>query len=263
VKDAPYERLKDDLGYLQLGRAAECFATLADQAKAEEWTHVQYLAAVIAEQASATTNRRLSARMRYARFPFRRTLSDFDFTFQPTVDKKLIEDLATLRFISENRPILFLGQPGCGKTHLAVALAIAAVEAGYRGYFATADDMVATLVQARREGSWASKLRSVTAPTVLVVDDVGLLPIERGGAAAFFHVVNTRYERGHPTIVTTNRGLPEWGEVFGDPVVAAAILDRLMHNAVVFNIKGPSWRMREHHALAEATTEPSGGRRRR
>ena len=84
---------------------------------------------------------------------------------------------------------------------------------------------------------------------MLVIDDVGLLPIERGGAGVFFHVVNTRYERGHPTLITTNRGLPEWGEIFGDPVVAAAILDRLMHNAVVFNIKGPSWRMREHHAL--------------
>ena len=112
---------------------------------------------------------------------------------------------------------------------------------------------------------WASKLRAYTAPTVLVVDDVGLLPMERGGAAAFFHVVNTRYERGHPTLVTTNRGLPEWAEVFGDAVVAAAILDRLMHDAVVFNIKGPSWRMREHHALEQAATgpdlDPDPGRR--
>ncbi len=165
----------------------------------------------------------------------------------------MIDDLATLRFIEENRPVLFLGQPGCGKTHLAVALATAAVEAGYRGYFTTADDMVNTLVKARREGTLASKLRTLTAPSVLVIDDVGLLPIERGGAGAFFHVVNTRYERGHPTIITTNRGLPEWGEIFGDPVVAAAILDRLMHKAVVFNIKGPSWRMREHHALETAS----------
>ncbi len=91
----------------------------------------------------------------------------------------------------------------------------------------------------------------------LVVDDVGLLPIDHNGAAVFFHVINTRYERGHPTLVTTNRGLPEWGDVFGDPVVASAILDRLMHNAVVFNIRGPSWRMREHHALHTATTTPS------
>jgi len=203
------------------------------------------------------------ARLRFARFPYHRTLEDFDFEFQPSLDRKLVADMATLRFIAENRPVLFLGQPGCGKTHLAVALATKAVEAGYRGYFTTADDMVVTRVQARREGKWASKLKTLTAPTVLVIDDVGLLPMERGAAAAFFHVVNTRYERGHPTFVTTNRGLPEWGEVFGDPVVAAAILDRLMHNAVVFNIKGPSWRMREHHALEEATTDEQTERGRR
>lgn len=252
-----YEQLKDDLGYLQLGRAAEVFATLADQAKAEQWSHVEFLARVVAEQASATTNRRLAARLRYARFPYRRSVEEFDYDFQPSVDRKLVADLATLRFISENRPILFLGQPGCGKTHLAVALATRAVEAGYRGYFTTADDMTAALVQARRDGSWASKLKTYTAPTVLVVDDVGLLPIDQAGAAVFFHVINTRYERGHPTLVTTNRGLPEWGDVFGDAVVASAILDRLMHNAVVFNIRGPSWRMREHHALQTAATSPT------
>jgi DNA replication protein DnaC len=260
----PYEQLKDDLGYLQLGRAAECFATLAEEAKAKEWSHVEFLAKVIGEQAASTTNRRLAARLRFARFPYRRTMDDFDFEFQPSLDRKLVADLATLRFIGENRPVLFLGQPGCGKTHLAVALATKAVEAGYRGYFTTADDMAVALVQARREGTWASRLKALTAPTVLVIDDVGLLPMERGAAAAFFHVVNTRYERGHPTLITTNRGLPEWGEVFGDAVVAAAILDRLMHNAVVFNIKGPSWRMREHQALEEATTaEEQPGRRRR
>lgn len=268
---SPYEQLKDDLGYLALGRAAERFAVLAEQAQKEEWSHVDYLAAVVAEQVSATTNRRLAARMRFARFPYRRTVDDFDFAFQPSVDRKLVADLASLRFISENRSILFLGQPGCGKTHLAVALAIAGVEAGYRGYFSTADDMAHVLVQARRDGTFATKLRIYTAPTVLVLDDLGLLPVPPGGAAEIFHVISTRYERGHPTLVTTNRGLPEWGEIFGDPVVAAAILDRLMHRAFVFNIKGPSWRMREHHALetaarsssdTESEQSPDNGRRR-
>jgi DNA replication protein DnaC len=269
---SPYEQLKDDLGYLALGRAAERFAVLAEQAQKESWSHVDYLSAVMADQVAATTNRRLVARMRYARFPFRRTVEDFDFEFQPSVDRKLVADLASLRFISENRAVLFLGQPGCGKTHLAVALAIAAVEAGYRGYFSSADDMAHALVQARREGTFAARLRAYTAPTVLVLDDLGLLPVPPGGAAEIFHVINTRYERGHPTLVTTNRGLPEWGGVFGDPVVAGAILDRLMHRAIVFNIKGPSWRMKEHHALATAskTTDDdsdddpktNGGRRR-
>jgi len=251
-----YEQLKDDLGYLGLGRAAESFAVLGEQAGRESWSHVEYLGRVVAEQVAATTNRRLAARLRYARFPYRRTIEDFDFQFQPTVDRKLVADLATLRFITENRGVLFLGQPGCGKTHLAVALAIRAVEAGYRGYFSTADDMAHALVAARRDGTFATKLRTYTAPTVLVLDDVGLLPVPPGGAAEIFHVINTRYGRGHPTLVTTNRGLPEWGQVFGDAVVTGAVLDRLMHRAVVFNIKGPSWRMREHHALEVATTEP-------
>lgn len=247
-----YEQLKRDLDYLGLAQAAECFAPLAEEAKAGGWSHVDYLAKVVAEQASSTINRRLAARLRYARFPFRRAISDFDFSFQPSVDQKLVEDLASLRFVEEHRPIVFLGQPGCGKTHLAVALATLAVEAGYRGYFTTGDDMVRQLLAARRDGNFAAKLRAYTAPTVLVIDDVGLLPIGAEGAGVFFQVINARYENGHPTLATTNRGLPSWGEVFGDPVVASAILDRLMHRAVVFNIKGPSWRMREHQALAEA-----------
>ena len=259
-----YDQLKDDLGYLQLGRAAEVFATLAEQARKDKLSHIEFLARLIAEQSDATRNRRLAARLRFARFPFRRSIEDFDFEFQPSVDRKLIDDLATLRFVTEARPILFLGQPGCGKTHLAVALGILAVEAGYRGYFTSADDMVRTLAHAMIDGTFASKLKTYTAPTVLVIDDVGLQPIEAGrGTSAFFHVVNHRYEKRHPTIVTTNRGLPDWGHVFGDPVVAAAILDRLMHDAIVFNIKGPSWRLREHQALATATTDPEPTPRRR
>ncbi|MCB0984415.1 MAG: IS21-like element helper ATPase IstB [Ilumatobacter sp.] len=252
-----YEQIKADLGYLHLDAAAASFAVLAEEARLNEWSHVEFLARLVAEQATVDRNRRLAARLRYARFPYRRTLADFDFEFQPSVDRKLIEDLATLRFIEENRPILFLGQPGCGKTHLAVALATVAVEAGYRGYFTTADNMCKTLIRAQHDGTLATKLKTYTAPTVMVIDDVGLLPIGgTEGAAMFFHVVNTRYEKGHPTLVTTNRGLPAWGQIFGDAVVAAAILDRLMHKAIVFNIRGPSWRLREHNGLEIATTNP-------
>ena len=252
-----YEQIKADLGYLKLDAAAGAFAMLAEQAKLEDWSHIEYLAHLVAEQATADRDRRLAARLRYARFPYRRTIDDFDYEFQPSVDRKLMEDLATLRFIDENRPILFLGQPGCGKTHLAVALATVAVEAGYRGYFTTADNMCKTLIRAQHDGTLATKLKTYTAPTVMVIDDVGLLPIGgTEGAAMFFHVVNTRYEKGHPTLVTTNRGLPAWGQIFGDAVVAAAILDRLMHKAIVFNIRGPSWRLREHNGLEIATTNP-------
>jgi DNA replication protein DnaC len=258
TKAGLYEQIKDDLGYLQLTRAAECFATLADDARTHDWTHIEFLARLVAEETTATRDRRLAARLRYARFPFHKTIDDFDFEFQPTIDRKLVEDLATLRFVEENRPILFLGQPGCGKTHLAVALAIRAVEAGWRGYFTSADHLCTNLVAATIDGTFASKLKTYTAPTVLVIDDVGLLPLpDRRAASVFFHVVNERYEKRHPTIVTTNRGLPDWGDIFGDPVVASAILDRLMHDAIVFNIRGPSWRLREHHGLEIATTDPT------
>jgi DNA replication protein DnaC len=256
-----YEQIKDDLGYLQMDRAVEVFAILAEQARTDDLSHVEFLARLIAEQADATRNRRLTARLRYARFPFRKTIDEFDFQFQPTVDRKLVDDLATLRFIDTGRPILFLGQPGCGKTHLAVAIATLAVEAGFRGYFTNAEEMVANIAQAAREGTLPSKLKTYTAPSVLVIDDVGLLPMERGAASAFYQVVNQRYEKQHSTIVTTNRSLPDWGEIFGDAVVASAILDRLIHNAVVFNIKGPSWRLREHQALATAATDPTKRRR--
>ena len=132
-----YEQIKDDLGYLQWGRAVERFATLADDARRHDWTHIEFLARLVAEQADATRDRRLAARLRYAKFPYRRTIDDFDFEFQPSVDRKLVEDLATLRFITENRPILLLGQPGCGKTHLAVALATRAVEAFVDAHYGT------------------------------------------------------------------------------------------------------------------------------
>jgi DNA replication protein DnaC len=210
---------------------------LAEDARSDDWTHAGFLARLEAEQADATRNRRLAARLRFARFPFRKTITEFDFEFRPTVDRALVADLATLRFMDTGRPLLFLGQLGCGKTHLAVTIATLAVEAGYRGYFTNAEEMVANIAQATREGNLATKLKTYTAPSVLVIDDVGLLPTDRVAASAFYQVVNRRYEKQHSTIVTTNRGLPDWGEISGDTVVAAAGLDRLTHNAVVFNTR--------------------------
>jgi DNA replication protein DnaC len=155
--------------------------------------------------------------------------------------------------VAEGRPIVFLGQPGCGKSHLASALCAAAVTAGYRGFFTTAADLVANIAAAYAEGSFATRMRAYTGPSVLVIDDVGLVGYDRNQANALFQVVNRRYEHGSSTIVTTNRSLSSWGELFGgDPVIAAALLDRLLHRAVVINIKGPSWRLKEHQALTQA-----------
>jgi DNA replication protein DnaC len=248
-----YEAVKDDLGYLKLTRAAELFAPLAEQAAEAGWSHVEYLAAVAAAEAAASRDRRLATRMRFAHLPRRATLEDFDFAFQPSIDRKLIVDLATCRFVAEGRPVLFLGQPGTGKSHLAGALCAAAVTSGYRGFFTSAADLVANMAAAYADGSFGTRIRAYTGPSVLVIDDVGLVGFDRSQANALFQVVNRRCERGSSTIVTTNRSLSSWGEIFGgDQVVAAAVLDRLLHRAVVINIKGPSWRLKEHQALTEA-----------
>ena len=263
------EQLKDDLGYLKLTRAAEVFAAHADRARAERIEPLEFLAAVVADEVDATRQRRLSARLRFAHFPFRRTIEEFDFDFQPSLDPKVMADLAELDFVREGRPLLLLGRPGCGKSHLAVALATKAVEAGYRGYFTGATEMTKSLVAAWADGTFGSRLRTYTGPSVLVIDDVGITPFDRTESNAFFQVVNRRYENGSSTIVTTNRGLPSWADLFGgDSVVAAAILDRLLDRATVINIKGPSWRLREHGALTQPLTEaaaspPEHPRRRR
>lgn len=257
------EAIKDDLGYLKLVRSAEVFAELAATATRDNRSHLEFLAALTAEEAAATRQRRLTARLQFAHFPYRKTLEEFDFEFQPSVDPKIVADLASLDFVENGHPILLLGQPGCGKTHIAVAVGIRVVEAGYRCYFTTATDMVKNMITAYADGSFTIKIRTYTGPSVLIIDDVGITSFDRNEANAFFQIVNRRHELGSATIVTTNRGLPAWAELFGgDSVVAAAILDRLLDQAVVINIKGPSWRLREHQALTQpladlnATSQP-------
>jgi len=250
------EQIKGDLDYLKLVRTAEVFAELAEDAATRGAGHLEFLANVLSAEVDATRQRRLSARLRFAHFPFRKTLEEFDFDFQPSIDPKVIYDLAELDFVREGHPILLLGPPGCGKSHLGVALGIKAVEAGYRGYFSGATDMTKALVSAWAEGTFNHKVRTYTSPSILVIDDVGITPFDRTEANAFFQVVNRRYELRSATIVTTNRGLPAWAELFGgDSVVAAAILDRLLDRATVINIKGPSWRLREHEALTKPLTD--------
>jgi DNA replication protein DnaC len=198
-----------------------------------------------------------------------KTLAGFDFSFQPSLDRNRILALAQLDFIDRHEVVHLLGQPGCGKTHLALALAVEAVKAGRSVYFATLADIVGSLAKAEREGTLRERIRFLCRPQLLVVDEIGYLPVIPGGGNLIFQLVNARYERG-AMILTSNRGFSEWGEVFGDTVVATALLDRLLHHAVVVRIEGASYRLRRHADLLpdaagahQATSEPAPPPRRR
>ena len=197
--------------------------------------------------------------MRFSRLPAHKTLEQFDFTAQPTLDRRLVEDLATLRFVEEKANCLLIG---VGKTHLAIALGHRAVHAGYRVYYTTAADLVARTTRAAMDGRWANTMRFWAGPQLLIVDELGYLPMPGEAASHLFQVISRRYEHGS-IILTTNRGIADWGQIFEDTTVATAVLDRLLHHASVLSVTGDSYRMRRHRdaiaALRPALTGHAPG----
>jgi len=263
------ERVRTHLVALRMPRALEMLDHVVGQLERGEVSALEAIDALLAEEFTIRDGRRVKAALQMARLSTIKTLSGFDFSFQPSLDRNRILTLAQLAFIDRHEVVHVLGPPGTGKSHLAIALGVEAVKAGRSVYFATLADIVTSLAKAEREGNLRERIRFLCRAALLIVDEIGYLPITAGNGNLFFQLVNARYEKG-AMILTSNRGFAEWGEVFGDPVVATALLDSLLHHAVVIQIEGASYRLRQHVDLIpdalrakplNATSAPPGRRR--
>ena len=244
MKAGQLERMQEQLQRLRLFKSRERIEALLQEAVGKELSYADFLEGVLGEEILAKTSKNISMRTNLARFPFVKGLDSFDFGYQPSLDKKQIMNLAICHFIEHGENVVILGPPGVGKTHLAVGLGLKAIEKGYRVLFTTAAAMIGTLTKALAEGRLEEKLKHYTVPRLLIIDEIGYLPIDRQGANLFFQLISRRYERG-PMVLTSNQSFGAWGEVFGDRVIATAILDRVLHHAITINIRGNSYRLKE------------------
>ena len=238
------ERLDAQLKRLQLVRVRELLPSLLEDAAKRELSYADFLERVLSTEVESKQGKRIQMGMSVARFPFRRSLEQFDLSAQPSVDGRVLAELSGCRFIASAENVLLMGPPGVGKTHLAVGLGMKAIEAGHSTLFLTAAGLIAQLDKAERENRLDEELKRLCGPKLLIIDELGYLPLGRNGANLVFQLISRRYERG-ALLITSNKNFGQWGEVFGDAMLAAAILDRVLHHSITVNIKGESYRLKE------------------
>jgi len=238
------EQARSHLEHLGMAQAAAVLDSRLEAAAQSQCSYADFLADLLGVEVAARRERYLLTRTRLAHLPYQRTLEQFDFAFQPSIDERQVRDLAGLSFVANAANLLFLGPPGVGKTHLAVALGLRAIEQGNGVYFVRAQNLLEDLRVAQAEHRLDRRMRVYLASKVLIIDEFGVWPYDRLAATALFTLVSARYERGS-IILTSNKGFAEWGDVLGDSVIAAAILDRLLHHSHAMNIRGDSYRLRE------------------
>jgi DNA replication protein DnaC len=244
MPDLQLARLQDSLAKLKLFTLQTRLETLLQEASTQEVTYADFLDRLLAEELVAKSEKYVAMRTVMARFPYRKTLESFDFSFQPSLDRQKLQELATGRFIEHGDHGVFLGPPGTGKTHVAMALGLKAVQQGYRTLFTAALPLIAALTKAYAENRLEERLKQYCLPKLLIIDEIGYIPIDRHGAHLFFQLMSRRYARG-AIMLTSNQSFGQWAEVFGDPIIATAVLDRLLHHSHVLNMKGDSYRLKE------------------